>query len=139
VPVRGRRDGWTPERQHLFILALAGGLGTGAAAAAAGMSRKSAYELRARRGASGFCAAWEAAVARHAERRDATLGPTLAERALYGEWRPQIHRGHVVGWSRRPDNMRLIGLIKRLDKAADRLSAKGGRIDTPPKDTGPRR
>ncbi len=126
VALRCRRDGWTPERQRLFIIALAGGLRAGAAAAAAGMSRKSAYQLRARPDAGGFSAAWERALQRCQARRAASRPATLAERALYGVWRPQVHKGEVVGWSRKPDNRRLIGLLKRLDKAADRLSAAAG-------------
>lgn len=126
VALRGRRDGWSAKKQQLFILALAGGLRPGAAAAAAGMSRKSAYQLRARPDASGFSAAWDAAIARHQKRRAAMHPPGLTERALDGAWRPHLYRGRIVGWSRTPENIRLIGLLKRLDAAADRRSNAAG-------------
>jgi hypothetical protein len=45
VPVKPRRDGWTPERQLAFILRLALLGGVAAAAKAVGMSRESAYRL----------------------------------------------------------------------------------------------
>src|SRR5688572_23440308 len=77
----GRRDGWTPERQRDFILALARiGLVT-AAAREVGMSRKSAYALLERAGPeSGFAKAWDAAIA---EGQDKARG-TAIDRALNG-------------------------------------------------------
>ncbi len=74
VPLRARRDGWTPERQMLFILALRRTRSIGLAAAVAEMSRESAYRLRARPGAESFAAAWDAAVAR--PERPLLSGPT---------------------------------------------------------------
>lgn len=64
VPLRTRRDGWTAERQMLFIMALRRTRSIGLAAAVAEMSRESAYRLRARPGAESFAAAWDAALAR---------------------------------------------------------------------------
>ena len=62
VPVRTRRDGWTIERQADFLGLLAEcGSGIGACEAV-GMSRKSAYRLRALPGAESFAAAWDAAL-----------------------------------------------------------------------------
>lgn len=63
VPARARRDGWTPERQRVFIAALARTGCVGRAAAAAGMSRESAYRLRRREGAARFAAAWDSILA----------------------------------------------------------------------------
>jgi hypothetical protein len=59
VPLRSRRDGWTEERQRIFIATLARTRCVGRAAAAAGMSRESAYRLRRRKGAASFAAAWD--------------------------------------------------------------------------------
>jgi hypothetical protein len=59
---RARHDGWSPGRQSEFMTAL--GI-TGSVAASArmvGMSRKSAYALRARPGAESFAEAWDIAV-----------------------------------------------------------------------------
>jgi hypothetical protein len=62
VPVTPRRNGWTPERQRAFIDALAQWGEVVTAAAAVGMSPKSAYALRRRPGAVQFAAAWDEAV-----------------------------------------------------------------------------
>ncbi len=121
VPVRARRDGWTPKKQYFFILGLARGFTPGKAAGILGMTRKTAYELRGMPGGEGFAAAWRAAVARARERRIAARGPSLAERALHGEWVPRLYRGRLVGWTHRPANMRAIGLLKRLDKAVEKI------------------
>ena len=56
---RIRRDGWTPERQLRFLEALAGTRSISRAAAAAGMSRESAYRLRDRREGALFAALWD--------------------------------------------------------------------------------
>ena len=63
VPGRARRDGWTPERQRLFLHELAQSRSVGRAAASVGMSRESAYRLRVRPGAASFAAAWDKALA----------------------------------------------------------------------------
>jgi hypothetical protein len=61
---RIRRDGWTTDRQVKFILALNKTRSVTRAAAAAGMSRESAYRLRDRPGRADFARAWDQAVAR---------------------------------------------------------------------------
>src|SRR3954462_8865347 len=58
-----RRDGWTPERQLRFLDALARTRSISKAAAAAGMSRESAYRLRERREGALFAALWDEALA----------------------------------------------------------------------------
>jgi hypothetical protein len=62
VPTRTRRDGWTVERQADFLGLLAETGSVIGACEAVGMSRKSAYRLRARPGAESFAAAWDAAL-----------------------------------------------------------------------------
>jgi hypothetical protein len=123
VPVRARHDGWTPKKQYFFILGLARGFTPARAAAILGMTRKTAYELRKMPGGEGFATAWRAAVTRARERRLAARGPSLADRALRGEWVPRLYRGRLVGWSHRPGNMRAMGLLKRLDRQIERLSS----------------
>src|SRR3954452_2284835 len=63
VPLRARRDGWSPALQLRFIRLLADGMKPGAAAEAVGRNRQNAYALRKRPGAESFAAAWDAAVA----------------------------------------------------------------------------
>jgi hypothetical protein len=58
---RARRDGWTPERQLAFLAALARTRSVTKAAASVGMSRESAYRLRARDEGGLFALAWERA------------------------------------------------------------------------------
>lgn len=121
VRVRARRDGWTPRRQHFFILALARGYGPGKAAALVGMTRKTAYELRSKPGARGFADAWDSAVARHKARKMAARRPSLSERARHGTWHPRLYQGRLIGWEHRPDNARAMGLLKRLDRQIEKL------------------
>jgi phage tail sheath gpL-like len=60
---RARRDGWTASRQDRFIAALTVRGSVAAASAAAGITRASAYQLRADPRAPGFAHAWDAALA----------------------------------------------------------------------------
>ena len=58
-----RADGWTAERQLRFLDALARTRSVSRAAAAADMSRTSAYHLRERRDGALFAALWDEALA----------------------------------------------------------------------------
>lgn len=61
VPVRFRRDGWTVERQLVYLAALAAGDRGSEAAARVGMTQQSAGKLLRRAGASAFAGACEGA------------------------------------------------------------------------------
>jgi hypothetical protein len=61
-PGRSRRDGWSAERQLHFLDALVQTRSVTRAAAAAGMSRESAYRLR-NRGEGLFALLWDRALA----------------------------------------------------------------------------
>jgi hypothetical protein len=63
VPLRARRDGWTPERQRLFIRVLRETGSVGRACRAAGRTRAGAYRLYRRPDAESFRRAWDAAAA----------------------------------------------------------------------------
>lgn len=116
VPLRSRRDGWTPERQRGFIALIARGLRPGRAAARLGMRRQGAYALRARAGGESFAAAWDAAAAAAARRRIADrAGRGLYARAIHGIPVPIRHRGRVVAVERRYDNAAMIRLLATLD------------------------
>ncbi|QYE35472.1 hypothetical protein KZX46_05715 [Polymorphobacter sp. PAMC 29334] len=59
TPVRrARHDGWTEERKAAFTAAIGSGGTVAAAAASAGMSRQSAYRLRASPDGAVAAAAW---------------------------------------------------------------------------------
>jgi hypothetical protein len=109
VELRPRHDGWTPARQHDFLLALSQSACVEEACRAVGMSPASAYALRRRVEAQSFRAAWDAAldygVARIA---DAALG-----RALHGVARPVFFQGEQVG-ERRYYDERLTMFILRM-------------------------
>ena len=77
VPLRRRADGWPPELQRRFIVALSQGMTPGEAAASIGRNRQNAYKLRKRAGAESFAAAWDNAVALVRRRRT----PPVARRA----------------------------------------------------------
>jgi hypothetical protein len=115
VPVRARRDGWTPERQRAFIAALRATLSISKAARAVGMSRKSAYRLRERPDAESFAAAWDKAFALRPPR-----GPTsvslLWHRALYGVTRPIYRGGKQIGTVTTPDDQALLKLCERFER-----------------------
>jgi hypothetical protein len=61
-PAKPRFDGWTPDRQLVFLETLARTRSVSAASISAGMSRESAYRLRRRAGAGLFAAAWDRAM-----------------------------------------------------------------------------
>lgn len=112
VPVRARHDGWTPARQTGFIhrLALCGSVGT--AARAVGMTRKSAYRLRERRGAESFASAWERAASMG---RSGTLDRAI-ERAVAGEVRPVFYRGRKVGEYVRHNDSLTLAVLKLMER-----------------------
>jgi hypothetical protein len=114
VPVKPRRDGWTPERQLAFILRLALIGGVAAAAKAVGMSRESAYRLREHPGAASFAAAWDKAQG-WGRGRAADLG---TDRAIHGEKRQVYYRGRKVGEYVRHDNRLIIAALNRLPPVA---------------------
>ena len=62
VPRKPRHDGWTPERQRVFIAALADTGSVSRAARWVNMSPEGAYYLRRQPGSEGFRRAWEAAL-----------------------------------------------------------------------------
>lgn len=113
APTRQRADGWTPSRQAAFLAHLAITRSVSAAARKVRMARETAYRLRRRRGAESFAAAWDAALARDAEKRKVTPGERVA-RALYGRIKPVIYQGRHVGTTGKADISAFLGHIARL-------------------------
>lgn len=113
VPVRPRRDGCTAAKQRTFIRALAETGIVRLAAAAAGMSERSAHRLALRDDAESFCTAWDAAV-QMAARRGASL---LYEFAFEGVVETIWRDGEIVCQRRRPSEKALFFLLSRLDPA----------------------
>jgi hypothetical protein len=74
VPVRARKDGWTPARQAAFIAALRETRCVLEACRRVGLSSESAYRLYRRADAASFRRAWHAAFARAEPPRPSTSG-----------------------------------------------------------------
>lgn len=119
VPRRYRADGWTPERQHAFIAALADSGSVKRAAAQVGMSADSAYQLRRQKGADGFNDAWRAALGHGIAR----LEDVAMERALYGVGMPVYSYGKLVGTRRAYNDALLMFLLR--SRAAGRFIPQG--------------
>ncbi|WP_379547417.1 hypothetical protein ACFCW2_00720 [Qipengyuania sp. DSG2-2] len=103
-----KNRGWTPRKQAAFLHALCSTQNVAAAARAVGMSRQSAYALRARLRGQPFDRAWDGAFS---GRFDA-LAEAAMDRALNGVEVPHLHRGEVVHVSRRYDEKLTLGLLK---------------------------
>ena len=89
---RARRDGWSSERQSLFLFLLSRCGSVARAAKACGKSARSAYNLLHAPGADSFAEAWDAAIEEGIERvRDDAL-----QRALGGTFVPVFRRGRLV-------------------------------------------
>ena len=117
VPTRTRRDGWTVQRQTDFLGMLAETGSVMGACEAVGMSRKSAYALRARTGAESFAAAWDTALGAPARK---VTAPDLDFLARHGLVRVVTFRGRYRGSWARPDDCALLRLVQRIDRAAGR-------------------
>ncbi|HEX8641970.1 MAG TPA: hypothetical protein VF704_12560 [Allosphingosinicella sp.] len=113
VPLRYRADGWTPMKQADFIGALAERRCVAAAARAVGMTRESAYRLRAKPGAESFAAAWDATLAPLWPMPRKSTAEWLRHRASYGTLKPLMRGGRHVGTRHSPDDDALIRLYRR--------------------------
>ncbi len=103
-----RHDGWTAERQHAFLKALAACGCVRHASAAVGMSHVSAYALRARPSAIAFRGAWEAAL-------DCAMNLVeegAVSRSIKGVPRPIFYKGEQVGEWRHHDERLTMFLLR---------------------------
>ena len=122
VPTRGRRDGWTKQKQTDFLGYLAETGSVMGACEAVKMSRNSAYKLRARPNAESFAAAWDAALG--APVRKVTVDD-LEFRAYHGLIQPVLFRGKYRGAWRKPDNSALLRLHRQLERMTERSERTG--------------
>lgn len=108
-----RHDGFTPERQTLFLDALASSGSVSTAAQAAGVSRTAAYNFRNRDDAAGeaFRAAWDGRL----RQAVAVLAETAFDRAINGVEVPVFHKGEQIGIRIRHNDRLLMFLLKTLD------------------------
>jgi hypothetical protein len=114
-----RHDGWTPERKRLFLERFAECGIVREACEAAGMSVRSAYNLRDRDPL--FAAGWEAACV--------MARPALADEAYSRARNGVVERfykdGIVVAERHRYDNRLTMAVLARLDARIDRAEEKG--------------
>ena len=114
VPLRYRKDGWTPMRQSDFLGRLCETWCVTAAARHVGMTRESAYRLREKDGAESFAAAWDAIL-----RQREQLAPRksthelLWHRAFYGTLKPVMRDGKHVATVISPDNDAVLRLYRQ--------------------------
>ena len=106
---RKRLAGWSAERQRLFLVNLAETGSVHLASAAARLSARSAYRLRARSPA--FAAAWDTADQLAVGR----LSALAFDRAIHGRTEQVWHEGALVAEKRLPSDRLLMWLLARLD------------------------
>jgi hypothetical protein len=127
VPVRARRDGWTPMLQRRFILNLARGMGPAEAARSLGRTRQTAYALRDKHCGEEFAAAWDAAAAFAQEVRAAPRPLVFMESGIETILVPRYYRNRLVGFVQREDVGGAGRRLAELDRIADRI----GMFDDP--------
>lgn len=135
VPIRARKDGWTPVRQAEFIGWLAETRNVAEAARRVGMTRETAYRLRSRPWSGSFCMAWDSAV-RCGDARGRATGesveafrtrveaerqtplpkvtvPHLQWRIETGRWQVIMRAGRYRGVRQKADDSALFALFSR--------------------------
>lgn len=105
---KGQDPRWTNRKMVEFLRTLAATHSVKDAARAVGMSRQSAYRLRARLKGKAFDAAWDEAF----HHSYGNLPYAALERALYGIEVPHFYKGELIGTSRRYDERLTVALLK---------------------------
>jgi len=124
-PRTQRYDGWTPERQRIFLETLAECGTVQDACRAAGMSPASAYALRHRKSGALFALGWAAAL-RHARER---LADELLSRAMHG-CTETVERGDEIITRHRFDNRLSMAMLTRLDREAEKFDDAARTVTT---------
>jgi len=118
---RHRHDGWTPERQTIFLEALAACGVVADACRQAGLSAGGAYAFRNRRAGRAFATAWDAVLVHRARGR---LSDELLSRSMNGWAEAVYHRGEIIGERQRFDNRLSMAVLTRLDRLAERVGER---------------
>lgn len=112
-------DRWTKPKMAAFLRELASSHCVASSAKAVGMSRQSAYKLRARLKGQPFDIAWEAAFQHGYD----ALHQAALERALHGVEVPVFHAGEQIGTRRHFDERLTCFLLSaRNHQGAQQLS-----------------
>lgn len=131
VPVKAREDGWTTARQALFLAELYLTGTVTAAARRVGMTRMSAYRLRARGDAASFARAWDSVLSPPGTGKlppaqtnmNKVTQRELIWRIEEGFLKPVLYRAKTVQIRRKPDNNAIFQLLRQ----SDGNRARGGR------------
>ena len=105
---RVRHDGWTPERQRLFLVALAAMGTVDSAAQAVGMSRISAYNLKKRADAGSFADEWDRALGFGR----GMMFDYAMERAIYGVTTIKMRLGGAFEVKTGPDIKQIMRVLR---------------------------
>lgn len=114
MPLRPRRNGWTPDVQQRFLEELAATGSPKLAAAAAGRSLQSAYKLRARPGAAVFRDRWATAITTCIM----MVRETALDHALNGHVGPITRSGRKVGERKVSNDRMLLSMMRLYDAPA---------------------
>jgi len=128
VELRQRHGGWTPEKQAQFLEALAQCGCVKHACKRIGMSRSSAYELRARMDAGSFRAGWSAALDHGVQR----IEDAAFSRAIHGVRRPVFYKGEKIGEKVYYDERLTMFMLRYRDPARYGRWRDSTQIDVPP-------
>lgn len=118
VALRARHDGWTPARQHEYLMQLSATGSISRAAEAVGMSRTAAWRLYRHPHAAAFREAWDTALAQAFEQ----VRPLLLERLVDGETEEVWKDGELIATRVKPCNYRV---ALRLFDRAEAIEARG--------------
>lgn len=110
VELRRRHDGWTAERQGVFLNVLANTGSIASAAEAADITPRSAYRLRNHPKGAAFARAMDAAIMAASKR----LIGVAFERAITGTPRTIWRNGEIVAETSIPSDRMLMFLLKNL-------------------------
>lgn len=114
---RHRRNGWTEERQSLFLFALSRCGSVSRAARSVGMTARSAYHLLDAPGADDFARAWDEALDEGVER----VRADALHRALVGEFVPVLRKGKLVRVEHRRSDRLALALLSGKDRPDELL------------------
>lgn len=109
---RARRDGWSPERQRLFIFALSRCGSVARAARLVGMSPRSAWRLAHAPGGDDFARAWDEAL----DEGFARVRADALHHALAGAFVPVFRRGRLVRVEHRRCDRLALALLANRDR-----------------------
>lgn len=114
-PAETRYDGWTPDKQTMFLRTVSEGHSITFACRIVGMSTQSAYALRRAARGAGFALGWQAALILGRER----LADEMLDRALNGVIETITSHDGKVTERRRQDNRLGMAMLSRMDRIAD--------------------